>query len=105
MAGHLARHAVQPRGLALHHLDHVPLADKDDKHPNTLEGRLLGNLRSVHLQHVQGVSEDKDVWVEVVGGEGEGEELKVPDDAHAKEEPQVDAHLVRLLRPTCFLAC
>ena len=52
-----------------------------------------------YLAHVEGVCEDEDVWVEVVGGEGEGEDLEIPDDPHPQEEPQVNAHRVHLLRP------
>ena len=53
---------------------------------------------SSYLAHVEGVGEDEDVWVEVVGGEGEGEDLEIPDDPHPQEEPQVNAHCVHLLR-------
>ena len=51
-----------------------------------------------YLAHVEGIGEDEDVWVEVVGGEGEGEDLEIPDDPHPEEESQVDAHCVHLLR-------
>ena len=50
-----------------------------------------------HLAHIESVCEDEDVGVELVGGEGKGDDLKVPDDAHPQEEPQVDAHGVHLL--------
>ena len=69
--------------------------------------------QSFHLAHIESVCEDEDVGVELVGGEGEGEDLKVPekkkkkkeeekkkkvpDDAHPQEESQVDAHSVHLL--------
>ena len=56
-----------------------------------------------HLAHIESVCEDEDVGVELVGGEGKGDDLKVPDDAHPQEEPQVDAHGVHLLWPTSLL--
>ena len=60
-------------------------------------------ILSFHLAHIESVCEDEDVGVELVGGEGKGEDLKVPDDAHPQEKPQVDAHRVHLLRPTPLL--
>ena len=60
-------------------------------------------ILSFHLAHIESVCKDEDVGVELVGGEGEGKDLKVPDDPHPQEEPQVDAHRVHLLRPTSLL--
>lgn len=59
--------------------------------------------QSFHLAHIESVCEDEDVGIELVGGEGKGEDLKVPDDPHPQEEPQVDAHRVHLLRPASLL--
>ena len=64
---------------------------------------MLNAILSFHLAHIESVCEDEDVGVELVGGEGEGEDLKVPDDPHPQEEPEVDAHRVHLLRPTPLL--
>ena len=52
-----------------------------------------------HLAHVQGVSENHPTRMRLKSSEGKVEELKVPGDAHAKEEPDVDQHLVPLLIP------
>ena len=52
-----------------------------------------------HLAHVQGVSEDHPTRIGLKSSEGEVEDLKVPGDAHPKEEPDVDQHLVPLLVP------
>ena len=60
-------------------------------------------IKSFHLAHIESVCEDEDVGIELVGGEGEGKDLKVPDDPHPQEEPQVDAHRVHLLRPASLL--
>ena len=59
--------------------------------------------RQVHLAHIESVCEDEDVGVELVGGEGKGQDLEVPDDPHPQEEPQVNAHCVHLLRPASLL--
>ena len=59
--------------------------------------------RKFHLAHIESVCEDEDVGVELVGGEGKGQDLEVPDDPHPQEEPQVDAHCVHLLRPASLL--
>ena len=51
---------------------------------------------SGHLAHVQGVSENHPTRIWLQSREGKVEDLKVPGDAHAKEEPDVDQHLVPL---------
>ena len=48
----------------------------------------------VYLAHVQGVGENHPTRIELQRGEGKVEDLKVPGDAHAKEESAVDHHLV-----------
>ena len=48
----------------------------------------------VYLAHVQGVGENHPTRIELQRREGKVEDLKVPGDAHAKEESQVDQHLV-----------
>ena len=47
-----------------------------------------------YLAHVQGVGENHPTRIELQRGEGKVEDLKVPGDAHAKEESAVDHHLV-----------
>ena len=53
----------------------------------------------VYLAHVQGVGENHPTRIELQRGESKVEDLKVPSDAHAKEEADVDQHLVPLLTP------
>ena len=57
-----------------------------------------------HLAHVQGVSENHPTRMRLKSSEGEVEDLKVPGDAHPKEEPDVDQHLVPLLVPASAAA-
>ena len=47
-----------------------------------------------YLAHVQGVGENHPTRIELQRREGKVEDLKVPGDAHAKEEADVDHHLV-----------
>ena len=54
---------------------------------------------SGYLAHVQGVGKNHPTRMRLKSGEGKVEDLKVPGDAHAKEEPDVDQHLVPLLIP------
>ena len=49
---------------------------------------------SGYLAHVQGVGEDQPTRIRLQSREGKVEDLKVPGDAHPKEEPDVDQHLV-----------
>ena len=55
---------------------------------------------SAYLAHVQGIGESRPVrmWVK-----SEVDDLKVPGDAHAEEEADVDQHLVHLLASALFL--
>ena len=55
---------------------------------------------SAYLAHVQGIGESRPMrmWVK-----SEVDDLKVPGDAHAEEEADVDQHLVHLLVPALFL--
>ena len=50
-----------------------------------------------YLTHVQGVGENQPTRIRFKSGEGKVEDLEVPGDAHAKEEADVDQHLVPLL--------
>ena len=49
---------------------------------------------SGYLAHVQGVGKNHPTRMRLKSGEGKVEDLKVPGDAHAKEESAVDHHLV-----------
>ena len=55
---------------------------------------------SAYLAHVQGIGESRPMrmWVK-----SEVDDLKVPGDAHAEEEADVDQHFVHLLAPALFL--
>jgi hypothetical protein len=57
-----------------------------------------------YLAHVQGVGEDKSHGTDICILESPTEDLCIPDDAHAEEETQVDAHLVSHLLPGGLLA-
>ena len=98
--GHLLGDGVvQVVRLALHHGQDILLADKDDEDPNSLKRSSLVKAAAAsfdpgYLAHVQGVSEDHPTRIGLKSSEGEVEDLKVPGDAHPKEEPDVDQHLV-----------
>ena len=104
LTGHLGGHllgdgVVHVLPLAGHNIVDIPLADKDDEHPNSLKRSSLVKAAAAsfdpgHLAHVQGVSEDHPTRIGLKSSEGEVEDLKVPGDAHPKEEPDVDQHLV-----------
>ena len=55
---------------------------------------------SAYLAHVQGIGKSRPMrmWVK-----SEVDDLKVPGDAHAEEEADVDQHLVHLLAPALSL--
>ena len=48
------------------------------------------------LAHVQSVGENQPTRIGLQRGKGKVEDLKVPGDTHAKEEADVDQHLVPL---------
>lgn len=79
----LAVESVRPPG---NHPEHVPLADKGDEHPDT-------------LQHVEGVCEVVPLRLHVFLGQGEAQQLKVPDDPHTEEQSEVEAYFVKLFPP------
>ena len=57
-----------------------------------------------YLAHVQGVGENHPTRMRLKSGEGKVEDLKVPGDAHDKEELDEDQHLVPFLLPAAAAA-
>ena len=106
---HLSRErsdcVVEASGLPWHHCVNVPFAHEDGKDPDTLAETSFRSLqcsrfsKGSHLAHVERVSEDEHIWVDVLVRQGECQDLEVPDDPHAKEEANEDHHLVHHLRP------
>ena len=58
---------------------------------------ILRNLCYTHLAHVQGVSEDENIGVQIVVAESKGENLEVPDDSHPEKEADDDHRLISIL--------
>ena len=57
-----------------------------------------------YLAHVQGVSKNQPIRIGLKSSEGEVEDLKVPGNAHDKEELDEDQHLVPFLLPAAAAA-
>ena len=57
-----------------------------------------------YLAHVQGVGENQPIRIGLQSRKGEVEDLKVPGDAHDKEELDEDQHLVPFLLPAAAAA-
>ena len=57
-----------------------------------------------YLHQVEDIGELKPVDRDLDVSEGKGQDLEIPEDAHAQEEPQVDAHLVYFLLPAAPLS-
>ena len=60
---------------------------------------LIWFIKLYYLAHVQCIRENQPTRIWLKRREAEGDDLEVPGDPHAKEEADVDHHLVPLLAP------